>query len=106
MSPSNRTSIKSSSASRLSRRLLRLPLVVLLGLSMLVSSGCGTPVIKVDTSPCNRPELTRRAPAIPDTTEDVRAAVKNHAEAMQDYHSLANRHAGLAKCVEDNSRDH
>lgn len=80
-------------------------LAVLLVCSLTLSYGCGTPVIKTDTSPCNRPELTSRPNPLPQLqTKDVRAAVKNHLQVTEEFTKLRNRHDGLARCVEENSR--
>ena len=83
------------------RSLLAVPLV----LSLLTSYGCGTPVIKMDTSACNRAELTERGKDLPSLpTPDVRSALRNHIDVTHEYHALRNRHDGLAKCVEENAR--
>lgn len=105
MSTSHRSSVKSYSPSRPSRLRRLLPMVVLLVISTLASYGCGTPVIKVDTSPCNRKELTERGKDLPLLeSPSVRAAVKNHIEVTREYAELRNRHNGLVDCVEENSR--
>ena len=84
------------------------PLAVPLGALTLLIAGCGTPVIKVDTSPCNRPELTAPAKTLPLLTEEQAATQKgltdNHLAVTREFYTLRERHLGLAACVEDNSR--
>lgn len=79
--------------------------VTLLSLAMM-SSGCGTPVIKVDTSTCNRPEWTKRSPSTlpPLETKDGKAATKNHNAVTTEYFDLKDRHDAISECVEVNSR--
>lgn len=82
-------------------------LLAALLLSLLTTSfGCGTPVIKVDTSTCNRPEWTKRAPEeLPPLTSKVpKEALKNHEAVVNEYRDLKDRHDPLAECVEVNSR--
>lgn len=95
----------SSSLWTRSPRSPRFLLAVLLASSLTMSSGCGTPVIKTDTSPCNRPELTTRPGPLPQLeSKAVREAVKNHIAVDKAYAELRERHDGLATCVEENSR--
>lgn len=80
--------------------------VLLIAPLAMMSSGCGTPVIKVDTSTCNRAEWTKRAPeALPLLdTKDTKAATKNHNAVTNEFFDLKDRHDALSECVEVNSR--
>lgn len=104
----NSTSKRTAPLSVLSTpsRLCSRPLLAVLLCSLtMMNSGCGTPVIKVDTSPCNRKEWTARAETLPPLQDrSVRGAVRNHVEVTKQYNALGERHAALAECVEVNSR--